>query len=317
MKKVIFVGGTSYSGSTFLDMILSNDQKGFSCGEVVALFNPYRKHHINPECGCGEKHCEFWQKVLEGGKKKLYQTIYELMPDIEFIVDSSKDPQWIASQTKNLQVQNLKVKNILIWKTPIEFGKSLIKRNRIKELEKSWINYHRLYFTLVNNWKSIRYYDLTNNPMYLKDLCEYLEIQYFHGKEKYWEKKHHTLFGNTSAKIHLYPDNTQLFEKARDELLKQPTLKSSQIEDKLQTLYYEKPSKDLEKYIGEIISLNRYFTLIENQLASKDLLKDDQKVRLYNQKLSELRYNKILILLRILKNTLINHKNRRNLSKQT
>ena len=45
MKQVIFVGSTSYSGSTFFDMTLGNDPTGFSCGEVYAFFHPFRPHH--------------------------------------------------------------------------------------------------------------------------------------------------------------------------------------------------------------------------------------------------------------------------------
>ena len=45
-NQVIFITGTSYSASTLLDMILSNDKNGFSLGEVNAFFRPYRKHHI-------------------------------------------------------------------------------------------------------------------------------------------------------------------------------------------------------------------------------------------------------------------------------
>ena len=37
-KKVIFIGGSSYSGSTFLDMMLSSGDNGFTAGEVSALF---------------------------------------------------------------------------------------------------------------------------------------------------------------------------------------------------------------------------------------------------------------------------------------
>lgn len=53
-KTAIFIGGSSYSGSTLLDMMLASGEDGFSAGEVSALFYPYRPHHINPECvnGC-------------------------------------------------------------------------------------------------------------------------------------------------------------------------------------------------------------------------------------------------------------------------
>ncbi len=52
MKKVIFITGTGRSGSTLLDMMLGNDPKGISLGEVVALFRPYRPHHLlkNKDC---------------------------------------------------------------------------------------------------------------------------------------------------------------------------------------------------------------------------------------------------------------------------
>ena len=45
-RMVIFVGGTSFSGSTLVDMMLANDPAGLSCGEVYAIFYPYRRHHL-------------------------------------------------------------------------------------------------------------------------------------------------------------------------------------------------------------------------------------------------------------------------------
>ena len=311
MKKVIFVGGTSFSGSTLLDMILSNDPRGFSCGEVVALFHPYRPHHIKPECGCGNSNCNLWSKVLKSGKENLYRRLFELFPNVNFIIDSSKDAFWINWQTKKLKNQQISVKNILILKTPLELAKSLDKRNRIKDLQKTWINYHRLYSTLVKDWRSIRYFDLTNNVMSLKYICDYLEIPYFPGKEKYWKKKHHTLFGNTSAKIHLYADNTQLFEKAKDELLKQRTLLSSQIDEKMQTLYYESPSTELEQIVSHVVSSDRRFSFIQSKLDSKDLNRRSQEQKLNIHNMPSLKYNKLEIFMTQINHTLKHHLNRR------
>lgn len=65
--KVIFVCGSAHSGSTFLDLMLSNNKKGLSLGEVRSLFYPTNIHHINPICGCGSRNCHLWQVVKKRG----------------------------------------------------------------------------------------------------------------------------------------------------------------------------------------------------------------------------------------------------------
>ena len=300
MKKVIFIGGTSFSGSTFLDMTLANDPRGFSCGEVVAMFHPYRPHHISPQCGCGDRNCNLWQLVLKSGKRNLYKKLFELFPQIDFVVDSSKDPFWIEWQTKNLKNQNISIKNILIWKTPLEYAHSLNKRNRLENLESSWITYHRLYFTLIDNWNAIRYFDFTKDSSCLKSICDFCQIPYFPGKEKYWEKTLHTLFGNTSAKIHLYSNNAKKLEEAKDELLKQHGATTRQLNDKLQTVYYESASKGLEKALGDIESSNRYFSLTQTQLDSKNLHRGGQEEKNCEYNLSNLKYNKLTVLMKLI-----------------
>jgi hypothetical protein len=204
-KKVIFIGGTSYSGSTFFDMMIGNDKSGFSCGEVNALFYPFRQHHLNPTCGCASEDCSIWNEVLKSGRKQLYTSLFNLMPHVKFIVDSSKDPFWIESQAKNLKNLNIGVKSLLIWKNPHELAYSFNKRGRSK-WDKIWLNYHRVYSTLVPNWRSVSYSELTTKPETLENVCQYLEIPYFEKKNEYWKKKHHLLFGNTSATVHLYSE---------------------------------------------------------------------------------------------------------------
>ena len=246
MKKVIFVGGTAYSGSTFLDMILANSPHGFSCGEVSALFWPYRRHHIDYKCSCGDPHCEVWETVKEAGATNLYQRTFEIFPDIDFIVDSSKDPLWIADRTEDLAGSGIQVKNILIWKSPEEFYSSRLKRNQKRGWKRAWINYHKLYFRMVKYWFSIPYHGLATSPDLLKMLCEKLEIPFFDGKDKYWEKVHHTLFGNTSAKIHLYGKTSKQFKtcsvKLRSKISQLDNSKCQQIPHK--EIYYEPPKYD-------------------------------------------------------------------------
>ncbi len=217
-KKVIFIGGTAYSGSTFLDMVLANSPDGFSCGEINALFYPYRKHHLNPVCGCGDSACDVWRVVKEGGVKRLYQTIFELYPEVNVIVDSSKDPAWIRNRSNDLREAGIAVEHVLIWKTPEEFFASRSKRGKTKGWEREWVNYHRYYFSRIENWVSLPYKVLVSSVDALEQLCDLVGISFFEGKEEYWNKKHHTLFGNTSAKIHLYDKKSNSYKQCQKKI---------------------------------------------------------------------------------------------------
>ncbi len=221
MKQVIFVGGTAFSGSTFLQFALANDPKGFACGEVSWLFRPWRADHIDRACACGEPGCTVWPTALQHGEAQLFPTLFAQFPEVEFIIDSSKNPFWIRYQQDLLQRQGIATRHLLIWKTPLEFAYSCKKRNRPGWL-KEWVNYHRLYFTLLADWRAIKYADLAQDEGALfQQICAHLEIPHFAGKEAYWQKQHHTLGGNYSARLHLYSQQDaatyveQSFDKSR------------------------------------------------------------------------------------------------------
>jgi hypothetical protein len=205
MKQVIFVGGTAFSGSTFFHLILANDPKGFACGEVSWLFHPRRADHVNRLCGCGDPQCPVWPQVLRNGEERLYETIFAMHPEVGFIVDSSKSPFWIRAQMANLHKQGIAARNVLIWKTPLEFANSSKKRKRAYRWDVEWVNYHRLYVSLIKEWRSVRYFEMANQAdALLPALCDYLGLTNFPGKKEYWNKTHHALGGNRSAKFHLY-----------------------------------------------------------------------------------------------------------------
>ncbi len=144
--------------------------------------------------------------MRKAGEKHLYAMIFKLLPDISFIVDSSKDPWWIQTQTKYLRRNGTEVCHLLIWKEPAAFAHSMLKRER-NGWERAWKNYYRLYFTLIDEYISVPYSELARHPeQTLQDLCNACGLEYQQGKEKFWQKQHHTLFGNDSAKIHLHSD---------------------------------------------------------------------------------------------------------------
>lgn len=201
-KYIFRIAGTSHSGSTMLDLMLSNHEGVFSCGEINALFRPYRPHHFHPACACGDPACAIWESVRSKGEAALWPTMCDRLPGINIFVDSSKDLVWLKDQVKaDRRHHNLCVRNILIWKTPEEYAFSCLKRGKKKLWKKSYINYHLRYFSLMKSWVSIRYADLAQNPeKKLASLCHALGISFSPGQSHYWEKRHHTLFGADSAR---------------------------------------------------------------------------------------------------------------------
>jgi len=278
MKQVIFIGGTSYSGSTFLDMVLANDPAGLSCGEINALFYPYRRHHVRYECGCGDPGCRIWEQVKSKGISEIYQTIFDLFPAVNYIVDSSKDPLWIADRTSDLADTVIKSSNILVWKSPDEFLSSRTKRGRYYGWRKAWLNYHKLYFRMVDDWRSIKYYELAKSPESIKKICKHFGIGYKEGRENYWKKTHHTRFGNTSAKIYLYKDNTEKYNECKKEL-------SETIEESRKKGVEIDPES--KRIFGEIIDILRARDIL---LSSKQI--DHVKI---SAKIEALRASKVFI----------------------
>jgi len=74
MVKVIFIGGSSRSGSTLLDRILGQIEGLFSLGEMYHIWE--RSFIENQLCGCGKpfRECEFWNTVVQeafGGFHKI------------------------------------------------------------------------------------------------------------------------------------------------------------------------------------------------------------------------------------------------------
>ena len=266
MKKVIFVGGTSFSGSTFFHMTLANDPKGFAVGESRWLFNPHRSYHVNRLCGCGDENCQVWPQVYKNGSDRLFDSIFDQFPEVEFIVDSSKNPFWIAKQMDILQKRGIETENIIIWKTPLEFANSSKKRNRFENWDSEWINYHRLYFSLIQNWKGVKYYDLVNDEATLKKACAYLGIPYFADKESYWNRTHHSFGGSLSARFHLH-DRTVAQKRYLDHS-----------HDKQRMSLYRKvyytgvEDEDVQKLVEDKLEQSGYFEAILDAFNAQSVL---------------------------------------------
>ena len=281
-KKVFFIGGSSYSGSTMLDMMIGNCAEGFSIGEVYALYRPYRPKNfaVKPECGCGDPNCNFWAQVRKAGEDNLYEELFILFKDISFIVDSSKEPWWIKKQSEHLQAQGIDVFHLLIWKDPADFAHSMLKRKR-KHLKKLWKNYYRLYFSLIKNYFIISYEDLVQNPdKILHTICDKTGIVFHQGQKNYWNKKHHTLFGNNSAKIHLHDEDDKTIEQ--EEFLTNRTVQHKHRSIYHDTSYLNVLPASVKREIKNDVKLQKLVhTLETGECPSDDILFSPAQLILY------------------------------------
>lgn len=210
---LIRIAGTAYSGSTALDLMLANADNAFSCGEIDALFRPYRLHHFSPECGCGDPACSVWKVIREAGETQWLAGVRRLFPQTEWVVDSSKDLNWIHDQNIVARRLGVPVHNILIWKTPADYAYSRFKRGKLRGWLRAYINYHARYLSIVNDWIGVPYSQLAAEPAStLASVCGLMGMPYEAGKEQYWNRTHHTLFGSHSAKLHLYDKDTGSYQ---------------------------------------------------------------------------------------------------------
>ncbi len=211
--KVIMIGGTSYSGSTLLELMLANDPVGFSCGEVWSLFMPHKLQQFSPRFPMEDTDPDFWQRILKKGYANVYGSVADEMPGIGFITDNTKRPVWQRDQARRLRRNGHEVHHVLIWKTPEELAGSFHKRRRGSIWMRKWLRYHRQYFSMIENFHAVRYSDLVNDPRTLPNLCAAIGIDHFPEKKEYWNKQHYTLFGNKSAKVHLFDPKSEDFSR--------------------------------------------------------------------------------------------------------
>lgn len=199
--KLINICGANRSGTTMLDLMLGNAPNAFSCGEVYALYRPTRTHHFLPKCSCSNNICPYWNEIKNYSEKEFHQKLM-MNYGFEFIIDSSKDLAWVFDNNVWYSNSNVSVINIVIWKDPVEYAYSIWKREKsLTSWKHRYYKYYKRFIDLALPFHSVNYRDMMNDPASrLKDLCSLIGMKYFPGKEEFWEKEHHHLFGSLGTR---------------------------------------------------------------------------------------------------------------------
>lgn len=184
-----------------VDLMLGNGDRAFSLGEVYAWFRPFRTHHFSINCSCGQKNCP-WKKLKTLKQREFHRKCFEIL-DVDILVDSSKDLTWVIDNNIQAGKDGFEVFNVLLYKEPIGFFYSYWKRGfTIKKARKDmFIKYYKRCFQSNLSFIILNYNKLVAKPAsILENLCNILGISYFEGKERFWVKEHHQLFGSQSVR---------------------------------------------------------------------------------------------------------------------
>lgn len=191
MKKVVYILGSTRSGSTMLDLIISAHPDCATVGELCLLHK--RK------CGLCGADCERWAKfreVFDG--KKYYKAAFEAF-GVDTIVDSSKKWRWFLERAKN---EKLDYRVIHLVRNGLDRLKT---KKRIegfihKRIVQAWVNTHRQCEEVRKKYNGIlvKYEDL-HKPKTLGMICSFTGIDYREDMCDFWKVKHHGLLGSKTA----------------------------------------------------------------------------------------------------------------------
>jgi len=197
--------------------MLGNAPDAFYCGEVYAWFRPYRAHHFSIKCTCKRDPCPYWENIKALPENRFHAKVLEQLK-VDFVMDSSKDLPWVLDNNRWAAENGIDVINLLLYKNPVDLAYSHWKRGRgLVHWRKVFLRWYGRYFQSGLPYVSVRHADLARHAAEkLEQICCVIGMEYFPGKEKFWEKEHHHLFGSQGVRKRLEQTNSPRDRYATD-----------------------------------------------------------------------------------------------------
>ena len=249
MRTLITISSISHSGSTMLDLMLGNASDAFSCGEVSAWFRPWRTHHFKIDCACKQDPCPIWENLIGLPEHSVHASICNQLGVI-FVIDSSKNLVWYIDTQVWARNHGLKTVNILLWKNPIDLAFSSWKRGAtVDHWRRAFITYYNRALSLDIPSFSVNFNELASEPQSkLAEICAAIGMPYFYGKEDFWMKQHHHLFGAAGTRKQV---------EAKNSIIKKKVAYHPDFQKNLEKIENQiKADRQVQKIIGELRKLD-------------------------------------------------------------
>lgn len=226
---LINVLGAGGAGTTLLGLMLGNSEEGFACGEARVWFRPWRPGHFNPSCWCGERPCPVWESIGGFPEDDFHRRIVDRI-GARVVTDSSKWLDWVRDTSGWAQQRSMAVVSVLIWKHPFDLCYTWWRRGRLgtddqgapptgekmrakamEEISRRFSGYYGMLLESDLSPLAVSYDRLVDAPAdTLAALCGAAGVSYTPGQELFWQKRHHTLFGNDAVHQTLRDDEPEL-----------------------------------------------------------------------------------------------------------
>lgn len=212
MPSVVQVLGPGRSGTTMLHLMLGNADNAFACGEIYAFFRPWRTHHFQPKCSCGRSFGDcVWRRFDGVHERGFHRTLADAL-QVAWVVDESKRLGWLLDSQRWALRTNMDIFNIVMVKDPLALMYSAWKRGvRVSAARESFITYNRRILKLGLPFVSVSLEELAADPSRkLSTICAAIGMEYFPGKENFWERRHCHLFGSLGVRRQVESGHSQI-----------------------------------------------------------------------------------------------------------
>lgn len=212
-RKIVYVLGADFSGTTLLDLMLGSSPDAASVGELAAFVQPTAPGHRNPVCSC-HRNCGLW-KSGSLNKTAPYENLFEFHKT-NTLIDSSKHVPWLISQSKKAKKYNLEISIVLIWKTADDYANSCANRGNPRGWASKWLRYHRAVLQTNLPFYSVSLDHLiTDRDKTLRGICKWLSLDFTPEMGEYNKKNHHIVFGSATARQALHREGSEAWDYER------------------------------------------------------------------------------------------------------
>jgi len=219
-QTIVFVMGTSFSGSSLLNSLLDTQPQTRGLGEAVHLFHKPTKAWCS-QCQCHVDTCQLQTKI---DRSHFYESIFKAYPNTDVIVNSSKHWEQCFHYMP-VPPNSFRIRIIVLSKSHEEFAFSYARHRSCSFVEaiEVWIDFYQNFFANLdavlnhqaatevqhllcsrideNSIAYVTYHDLaTNTDRTIKRVCDQLNLPFSNQlRQNLWRGNTCTIGGNNAV----------------------------------------------------------------------------------------------------------------------